>query len=335
MEKVLNQEEIDAMFRAARSGAAVAAPDALKPQLTVTRCNLQGSPLRKEQVRAISTLHEGYARNLTHSLGAYLRVLFDVNLVSVEQLLYREFLGRVPDLVYLASVNLAPDGGVALLQMDLSLAFVIIDLLLGGQGQPPATLRDLTEIEDEILESVVRVLCRELSTTWQTVGIATEFDERQVPAAAQHLMPPTDKSLALSFEIRVADARGALNFVFPASASTVLLRKLARDGRASGRRPPASPSGVYVNFCSIANFWSIWRCRPARSLFSDCSKSRQATFSHFPCRQLRRLTCALPAAKVSRHNRCARAVPAAQRYWLRWLTLIQNRKRGVDRCPNR
>lgn len=229
MEKVLNQEEIDAMFRAARSGAAVAAPDALKPQLTVTRCNLQGSPLRKEQVRAISTLHEGYARNLTHSLGAYLRVLFDVNLVSVEQLLYREFLGRVPDIVYLASVNLAPDGGVALLQMDLSLAFVIIDLLLGGQGQPPATLRDLTEIEDEILESVVRVLCRELSTTWQTVGIATEFDERQVPAAAQHLMPPTDKSLALSFEIRVADARGALNFVFPASASTVLLRKLARD----------------------------------------------------------------------------------------------------------
>ncbi len=241
MEKVLNQEEIDAMFRAARSGAVAASADPSKPQLTVTRCNMQGSPLRKEQVRAISTLHEGYARNLTHSLGAYFRVLFDVNLVSVEQLLYREFLGRVPDLVYLASVNLAPDGGVALLQMDLSLAFVIIDLLLGGQGQPPATLRELTEIEDEILESVVRVLCRELSTTWQTVGIATDFDERQVPAAAQHLMPPTDKSLAMSFEIRVAEARGALNFVFPASASTVLLRKLGRD-RSRFRAKTASDS---------------------------------------------------------------------------------------------
>jgi len=228
MEKVLNQEEIDAMFRAARSGEA-SQPTPSKPQLTVTRCNLQGSPLRKEQVRAISTLHEGFARNLTHSLGAYLRVLFDVNLVSVEQLLYREFLGRVPDLVYLASLNLAPEGGLALLQMDLSLAFVIIDLLLGGQGQPPATLRDLTEIEDEILESVVRVLCREMSTTWQTVGIAVDFDERQLPAAAQHIMPPTDKSLALSFEIHIAEARGALNFVFPASASTVLLRKLAHD----------------------------------------------------------------------------------------------------------
>jgi flagellar motor switch protein FliM len=229
MEKVLNQDEIDAMFRAARSGAASAPLDASKPQLTVTRCNLQGSPLRKEQVRAISTLHEGFARNLTHSLGAYLRVLFDVNLVSVEQLLYREFLGRVPDLVYLGSLSLAPEGGLALLQMDLSLAFVIIDLLLGGQGRPPTTLRELTEIEDEILESVVRVLCRELSATWQTVGIAIEFDERQLPAAAQHVMSPTDKSLALSFEIRVADARGTLNFVFPASASTVLLRKLARD----------------------------------------------------------------------------------------------------------
>lgn len=142
MEKVLNQEEIDAMFRAARAGAATP-QDPTKPQLTVTPCNLQGSPLRKEQVRAISTLHEGFARNLTHSLGAYLRVLFEVNLVSVEQLLYREFLGRVPDLVYMGSLNLSPEGGLALLQMDLSLAFVIIDLLLGGRAsrrQPCATL---------------------------------------------------------------------------------------------------------------------------------------------------------------------------------------------------
>ncbi|HLH08479.1 MAG TPA: flagellar motor switch protein FliM [Terriglobales bacterium] len=230
MQKVLNQEEIDAMFRAARSGAAgAAAVPVSKPQLTVTRCNLQGSPLRKEQVRAISALHETFARNVTHSLGAYLRVLFEVNLVSVEQLLYREFLGRVPDLVYLASLNLAPEGGLALLQMDLSLAFVVIDLLLGGQGQAPTALRDLTEIEDQILENVVRVLCRELNTTWQSVGVAVEFDERQQATAVQHLMPPTDKALALSFEIRMADARGALNFVFPASASTVLLRKLARD----------------------------------------------------------------------------------------------------------
>ncbi len=113
--------------------------------------------------------------------------------------------------------------------MDLSLAFVVIDLLLGGQGQAPTALRDLTEIEDQILENVVRVLCRELNTTWQSVGVAVEFDERQQATAVQHLMPPTDKALALSFEIRMADARGALNFVFPASASTVLLRKLARD----------------------------------------------------------------------------------------------------------
>lgn len=228
MQKVLNQEEIDAMFRAAGSGAK-RTTQTPKPQITVTPCNLQGSPLRKEQVRAISTLHEVFARNLTHALGAYLRVVFDVNLVSVEQLLYREFLGRVPDMVYLASLNLAPEGALAMLQMDLSLAFVIIDLLLGGQGQPPSAVRELTEIEDEILESVVKVLCAQLSATWQSVGIAVEFGERQLPTAVQHLMPPTDKSLAMSFEMHVAEARGALNFVFPASASTILLRKLARD----------------------------------------------------------------------------------------------------------
>ena len=104
MEKVLNQEEIDAMVHAARGGKPLveAAPK-------VSRCSFrQAGQLGREQVRAITMLHESCARNLTHSLGAYLRVLFECNLVSVEQLTYREFLGRVPEVAYLASFELKP-----------------------------------------------------------------------------------------------------------------------------------------------------------------------------------------------------------------------------------
>ena len=101
MEKVLSQEEIDAMVRAAR-GQHEASPQA--EQRSVKPCSFrQSGQLTGEQVRALTILHEGFARNLTQSLGAYLRVVFEATLARVEQVAYAEFLQRVPEVTYMMS----------------------------------------------------------------------------------------------------------------------------------------------------------------------------------------------------------------------------------------
>src|SRR5579863_2044415 len=134
MEKVLDQAEIDAMVRAARGDGAAGA-GGLGGQRSVTTWNIrQTGQIGREQVQSISLLHEGFAKNLTHSLGAYLRIDFTAALVSAEHLTYGEFLQRVPDLTYLASCTLSPVGVSALLQLDLAVAFPLIDILLGGEG---------------------------------------------------------------------------------------------------------------------------------------------------------------------------------------------------------
>ena len=74
------------------------------------------------------------ARNLTHNLAAWLRTRFQVNLVSAEQIQFNEFLPRIPEISYVASVRLEPLGALSVLQLDLGLAPPIIDLLLGGRG---------------------------------------------------------------------------------------------------------------------------------------------------------------------------------------------------------
>lgn len=225
MEKVLNQEEIDAMVRAAR-GHAPESSVASKVQPWDFR---KVGQIGREPLRSLTQLHETLARNLTHSLAAYLRVVFDANLVSVEQLGYAEFLSRVPELAYLATVQLDPMNALAGLQLDLSLAFPIIDLLLGGNGSTAEQLREITDIEEQILEGVVRMICREFESAWQPVGINVAFGQRQQPAQMQRLMPPNEKTLALSFEIRMSETRGMLNLVVPSSVSNLLLRKLSHD----------------------------------------------------------------------------------------------------------
>lgn len=160
---------------------------------------------------------------------AYLRIGFECSLVSAEHLTYREFLQRIPEKTYLASCDLAPVGAIGLLQVDLAIAFPIIDVLLGGEGKGSDEVRDITEIEEQVLESVVRIIFRELQTTWAAISLAFNFGQRQQILQAQRLMPPDEKNLCLSFEIKMSDTRGTLNLAVPAVVSNALLRKISAD----------------------------------------------------------------------------------------------------------
>ena len=226
MEKVLNQEEIDAMVRAARAGRGPA--EAAGPVVQPWDVR-QAGQIGGDQMRAIGQLHEIFARNLTNSIGAYLRIVFDCSLTSAEHLNYREFLQRIPENSYLASCDLAPVGAVALLQLDLAVAYPIIDVLLGGEGLGGDLGRALTEIEQQVIESVVRIICRELQTAWQAIALEFNFGERQTVSQAQRLMAPEEKTLCLSFEIKMSETCGNMSLAVPAVVSNALLRKISAE----------------------------------------------------------------------------------------------------------
>jgi len=228
MEKALNQQEIDALVRAARSGGKVEPQGPAEPKVDLWDARRAGQ-IGLEQLRAINLLHEGFARNLTHSLGAYLRVVFAATLVSAEHLTYREFQQNIPELTYLAACRLEPMGVSGALQLDLKVGFPIVDLLLGGEGRSLAAARDITEIEEQILESVARIVCRELGAAWQAVSLEVSFDKRLETGEALRLLAPDEKILSLSFEIVMPDVRGGLNLAVPAVVSNALLRKISAD----------------------------------------------------------------------------------------------------------
>lgn len=228
MEKVLNQEEIDALIRRAQGGEQEPVRQQGEPLAEPWDVRRAGQ-IGREQLQAITLLHEGFARNLTHSLAAYLRVVFSAALVSAEHLTYQQFLQCIPETTYLASCRLDPLETAAALQLDLKVALPIVDLLLGGAGKSLAATRAVTEIEEQILDSVARIICRELGAAWQALTLEVRFEGRLEPAEAQRLMPPEEKMLSLSFEITMPDVRGGLNLVVPATVSNALQRKISAD----------------------------------------------------------------------------------------------------------
>jgi len=232
MEKTLKQDEIDALFQAARS-ATPDAPAEVRARVVPYNFSSAGQ-ISTEQLRAISMLNDLFARNLTHNLAAWLRTRFQVNLVSAEQIQFNEFLLRIPEISYVASVRLEPLGALSVLQLDLALAPPVIDLLLGGDGKE-GPLRELTDIEESILGSVVEIICRELTAAWQPVGLSFNFERRQMQTQVARIMAVTEKTLCLSFEIRMPHSSGLLNLAFPAVVANTILRRLTSDWGRSRR----------------------------------------------------------------------------------------------------
>ncbi len=233
MEKTLKQTEIDALFEAARSSAPDASKTEVRARIVPYNFSSAGQ-ISNEQLRAISMLNDLFARNLTHNLAAWLRTRFQVNLVSAEQIQFNEFLLRIPEISYVASVRLEPLGALSVLQLDLALAPPIIDLLLGGEGRD-GPLRELTDIEESILGSVVEIICRELTAAWQQVGLSFNFERRQMQTQVARVMSVTEKTLCLSFEIRMPHSSGLLNLAFPAVVANTILRRLTSDWGRSRR----------------------------------------------------------------------------------------------------
>jgi len=225
MEKVLSQEEIDAMVQAARGQKDV------RPQQDVVQpCSFRKSgQLSPEQTRALTILHEGFARSVSQSLGAYLRVVFEATLKSVEQLPYSEFLKSVPEVTYMVSFQVKPIGAAAAMQLDHSLVFPLVDILLGGTGQCEPMTREITEIEEHIMDGVTRIICRELAAAWAPMGTQIELEHRQPTAQMQRFLSAAERTLRLCFDVKLGEAAGALNLVFPLSISNTLLRKLSSD----------------------------------------------------------------------------------------------------------
>jgi len=236
MRRTLEQSEIDTLFSRARAERRTSSRNSAHK---VESWDLQSSnKLTADQAAALTTLHESLARRLSSSMGAHLRVAFEMNLVSVEQLSYREFLGRLPDLTYFCSMHLMPIDARSAIQLDVGLAYPIMDVVLGGTGMEPMDIRDLTEIEEQVLESVIRLILLDIHAVWGPVlDLDFRFEQRQRNVEMQNTMLPGEKILCLSFEARLAESSGAIAMIFPAVVANSLLRRLSVQGSYSERIP--------------------------------------------------------------------------------------------------
>jgi flagellar motor switch protein FliM len=175
-----------------------------------------GDKLSKEHVRTLQVIHENFARLFTSSISAYLRSTIQIDLISIEQVPYEEYIRSVSDSL-INVLNVAPVSGQAMLEVDLRMLFAILDRLLGGIGEGHVKPgKDLTDVEKVLAKGVIRRALSELAAAWHDV-VELEFSVASVETSAQfiQIVPPNDTVVLMLFDIILGDQQGAMSLSIP------------------------------------------------------------------------------------------------------------------------
>jgi flagellar motor switch protein FliM len=222
-DRVLSQQEIDSVFRNLRDKGEQEDPAKRALPYDFRRPDR----IAKDQLRSIHLLHESFARGLASSLSAFLRAYVVVNLVSVEQLSYMEFTQCLPSPSCLVSLRMRPYEGNAVLEVNPALIFPILEMLLGGNAKSTLKItREITEIEQSILDGLYRIILNDLRNSWQAVStMEFSISAHETQPALLQILAPNEAVVAVSMEVRVGDNAGMMNIGIPSIIVKMLRHK--------------------------------------------------------------------------------------------------------------
>ncbi len=228
---ILSQSEIDDLLTALSTG------DVDINELKETQNQIEykkydfrrPNKFSKEQLRTLEVLHGVFARLLSSFLTGYLRNNVHIEVASVDQMAYEDFIRSIPTPTLLTIFSLNPLDGTAIAQFDLMFLFPMIDLILGGNGDAPEHIRDLTDIELSVSRNLSSKVLENLALAWKDIVHVTPVIETVDTNPHLHQIFSFNEIVALiTFTTQVGDsAKGFINLCLPFPLLEPVISKLA------------------------------------------------------------------------------------------------------------
>ena len=235
-ENTLNTTEVESAAEGAASPEKSAAKHTGAPQRTIVNCNFRSAGrLSNENARALTAIHESFARHLATALDPYLGTGVEVKLKALDQLPVKEHIVAIPPLTYMVPFSLSTIPGTMIVECDIDLVFPMIELLLGGSGIQGSTSRDLSEIEEEIMHDVVSLIVRQAEGAWHLSSLSLIAGRRIKSSVLHQYCPPNEKVTLVKFEVDISGIVGSFQLVFPTAFLNILIQQIKLDHPQKGR----------------------------------------------------------------------------------------------------
>jgi flagellar motor switch protein FliM len=247
MGDVLSQAEIDALLSALSDGQVDV--EEMKTTKTQKRIRVydfkRPNKFSKDQIHSLQNIHENFCRALTTYFSGNLHSIVESNVLSIEQITYDEFIRSLPNPTVLALYSLSPLDGTVLIEVSPTLAFTIVDRLLGGQGSGGEKNRDLTEIEKTIIENRLRQMILISEEAWAEVyELKPQFVSMETNPQFTQIVAPNEMIVLITLEVKIADSVGMINICMPYLVLEPILDKLSTFFLFSTQAKVTSPEQV-------------------------------------------------------------------------------------------
>ena len=181
----------------------------------------------KDQIRTLFMLHESFSRLLNTYLSASLRTMVDIEVLSVEQLTYQEFVQSMGNPSVIGILALPPLKGNIIIEVGTDLAFAYVDRVFGGEGRPGVKSRALTDIETAVMRRFIDTVTNYFKEAWSNVvEFRPNFETMETNPQFAQIVPPSDMVVLVTIHVKLGDVDGMMNICIPYLVLEPVMSKL-------------------------------------------------------------------------------------------------------------
>jgi flagellar motor switch protein FliM len=229
MEKILSQEEIDALLHGMSDGQVDTTPEQVDESKFASYDLTNQDRIIRGKMPTLEVINDNFCRSFRTSLSVSLRKTIDVTSRGVQMMKFGEFVRTLPVPSSLHVFRMEPLRGHALLVLDSKLVFTLVDIFLGGQGKTSFRVegREFTAIESRLIRKVVNLIFHDLEKAWNTVhSILVRHVRSEINPQFVGIVLPSDLVIMLPFTMELDQSTGQIHFCIPYSMVEPIKGKL-------------------------------------------------------------------------------------------------------------
>lgn len=198
-QQILSQEEVDALLSSMASGEVeFESPEEVQttgaladlPVYDLTAQNI----MMREQFDVLDEVHDRFINSLRNRIGSILGVSIEIELVSTEMVKFGEFMEGLSGQTSFHIFRMEPLIGSALLAIEGSLVFFLIECMFGGTGKGSIKQeRDFTLLEQRVMRKFAGDVLKDLENAWELVqSMRMSIVKSETKQQFIRLVPPSD-----------------------------------------------------------------------------------------------------------------------------------------------
>jgi len=235
-DNLLSQDEINALLNAVQSGDITIKKDSPAVKKSVLRYDFKSPNLiPKEAMRPLRLVQENFCRNLGFSLSDLLRLSAQVQLVSVDQISYGEFLMSLPEFTLFNLISIAPFKGNIIMGISADFLLTAMERMCGRAGAIQSKARQLTDLEVGVSSRIVKRILEEYRKSWEHIAeFKPVVESVQSDPNLVRIVKPTEKIVLICCEVKLDNLPCLLVVCFSSFVFEPLAEKLLLHAQPSG-----------------------------------------------------------------------------------------------------